>query len=311
VRIAASDMEGVKSALKFVRGSQPFNYMTTSLAFGALNVTGLRSEFIVKHLHRVGTVHRRLPNGRSLSLWSRGDDWVSNQIYWRGWDGYEPETAQLFFKLASQAAVTIDVGAYVGYYTLIAAHANPAGRVYAFEPLPSIHERLLRNIQLNGPGNVECVASAVGEDEGAADFFHVEAPLPTSSSLSHEFMRSTRGLVSTKVPVTTLDRFVADRRIPRIDLLKIDTESTECEVLRGARATLERDRPVIICEVLQGRANTGGLEEALGPLGYHYYLLTPDGPSERRRIEGHPDWLNYLFSTAGPSATASSSNGNV
>jgi FkbM family methyltransferase len=299
-------MDAVRSALKSLRTSQPFNYVTTSFTLGALNVTGLKPEFIVKHLHRVGTVRRRLPNGRTLSLWSRGDDWVSNQIYWRGWDGYEPETAPLFFKLATRAAVTVDVGAYVGYYTLIAAHANPTGRVFAFEPLPTIHKRLIRNIELNQIKNVECVPVAAGETDREASFFHIDAELPTSSSLSFEFMRPTGDLVSSSVQVTTLDRFAADRGITRIDLLKIDTESTECSVLRGMAKTLERDRPDVFCEVLQGRADQAGLAELLGPLGYRYYLLTPEGPIERDHIEGHPEWLNYLFSTRDQSTVAGS-----
>jgi len=291
-------MHAVKSALKSLRTSQPFNYVTTSVTFGALNAAGIRPEFIVKHLHRVGTVRRRLPNGRTLSLWSRGDDWVSNQIYWRGWDGYEQETAPVFFKLATRAAVTIDIGAYVGYYTLIAAHANPTGRVFAFEPLTTIRKRLIRNVELNQVKNVECVAVAAGDIDGEASFFHLDAELPTSSSLSFEFMRPAINLVSSSVRVVTLDRFVADRGIAKIDLLKIDTESTECSVLRGMARTLERDRPDVLCEVLHGRADEAGLEELLGPLGYRYYLLTPEGPTERKHIEGHPAWLNYLFSTA-------------
>jgi FkbM family methyltransferase len=288
----------VKSALKSLRASQPLNYVTTSLVLGALTAAGSRPEFIVKHLHRVGSVRRRLPNGRTLSLWSRGDDWVSNQIYWRGWDGYETETARLFFKLAARAAVTIDVGAYVGYYTVIAAHANPAGRVYAFEPLPAIHERLLRNIELNRLKNVECLPCAVSDTDGEAPFFHVDTQLPTSSSLSLEFMQRAGGFVTSSVPVKTLDKFVADRDIPRIDLLKIDTESTEFRILCGMHSTLERDRPDIFCEVLKGRASGRDLEDLLSPLGYHSYLLTPDGPEQRDHIEGHPDWLNFLFSTA-------------
>jgi FkbM family methyltransferase len=293
-------MDVVKSALKILRSSQPFNYVTTSVGLGALSAIGSRPVFIVKHLHRVGTVRRRLPNGRTLSLWSRGDDWVSNQIYWKGWDGYEPETAPLLFRLATQAAVTFDVGAYVGYYTLIAAHANPAGLVHAFEPLPSINQRLWRNIKLNKVGNVECIACAVGDADGETQFYHVDADLPTSSSLSLEFMQASGDFVSSRVPVITLDRYVADRGIARVDLLKIDTESTESQVLRGMRATLERDHPDIVCEVLPG-TNDMVLEEMLGRLGYHYYLLTPEGPSARDHIEGHPVWLNYLFSTASQS----------
>ena len=63
--------------------------------------------------------------------------------------------------------------------------------------------------------------------------------------------------------------------------------------------TLRRDKPFIITEVL-GRGSEKRLEEILGPLGYRYYLLTSDGHRLRDRIEGHPEWLNYLFTPLGP-----------
>ena len=78
-------------------------------------------------------------------------------------------------------------------------------------------------------------------------------------------------------------------------MVKIDTETTEPQVLRGMMETMWRDRPAIVCEVL-GRGSEQALEQILGPLGYHYYLLTPAGPAERDHVEGHPEWLNYLFS---------------
>jgi FkbM family methyltransferase len=282
--------------LKSVRVSQPFNRLATATLHALLAGTGRRSEWIIKHLHRAGAVRALLPNGRTLSLWSRGDDWVSNQIYWRGWDGYEPETTRLFYRLAERANVTIDIGAYVGYFTLLAAHANPAGRVIAFEPLTPVADRLRRNVRLNGLANVECVAGAVGDRDGEADFYHLPDGLPTSSSLSAEFMRQATGNHS-RVVVNRLDRFVEEHGIARVDLLKIDTESTEPQVLAGAAAVLKRDRPHIICEVLAARAGGPALEAILRPLGYRFFLLTPDGPELRPTIAGHPAWLNYLFTT--------------
>ncbi len=206
----------IKGALKKLRSSQPFNFVATSTLRSLSNATGLHSEFVIKHMHKVGKVSCKLPNGQYLRLWFRGDDWVSNQLYWRGLSGYEPETVPLFFRLASRADVTLDVGAYVGFYTLLAAHANPNGAVYAFEPLPKIHERLQKNIGLNRMSNVECLRAAVGQAEGKAEFFHVDAGLPTSSSLSFEFMRTTGELRSTTVPVITLDRFIKDKGLRRV-----------------------------------------------------------------------------------------------
>jgi len=160
-----------------------------------------------------------------------------------------------------------------------------------------IHERLTQNVELNGLKNVVTLASAVGDVVGSAEFFHVATPLPSCSSLSFEFMRPTAGLTSSTVPVTTLDRFFRGRGIGQVDLVKIDTESTEPQVLRGMAETLERDHPTILCEVLKGQGSERALEEMLSPLGYRYYLLTRAGPVEQSHVEGHPCWLNYLFTT--------------
>lgn len=294
----------MKRLLKKIRASQPFNRISTSGVQTLLNATGLHSELVIKHLHRVGTVKRKLPNGHTLLLWSRGDDWVSNQVFWRGWDGYEPETATLFFRLAGRARVTFDVGAYVGFFALLAAHANPEGWVYAFEPLPSVYKRLLRNVELNRLTNVQCLAIAVGETDGTAEFWHIDAETPCSSSLSFEFMRTTANVVSSIVPVITLDRFVQDNNLSRVDLLKLDTESTEYQVLRGMAETLRRDRPIIVSEVLMGRGGEEPLEEVLRRFGYRFYHLTPQGPVLRDKVEGHPEWLNYLFTTLGADEVA-------
>jgi FkbM family methyltransferase len=290
----------LKHFLKRLRASQPLNYLITSTVHGLLGITGLHSEFIIKHLHRAGIVKCRLPNGRILYLWSRGDDWISNQIYWKGWNGYEPETVSLFFQLARCAQVTLDVGAFVGFYALLAAHANPAGRVYAFEPMPFIYQRLQQNVRLNRLSNIHCIASAVGDKDGTAEFFHVAAEIPCSSSLSFEFMSYAKDVRSSIVPVVTLDRFARDNGLDRIDLVKIDTESTEPQVLHGMMEILQRDHPTIFCEVLEGCGNESLLEKILDPLNYRYYLLTPDGPVLRDRIEGHPLYLNYLFTTLSP-----------
>lgn len=293
-----------KKGLKKLRTSQPFNRVTTSTVRAFLTATRLNSEIAIKHLHRVGPVSSKLPNGRTLRLWSKADDWVSNQLYWRGWKGYEPETAPLFFRLATRARVTIDVGAYVGFFAIVAAQANPDGLVYAFEPLAEPYQRLRRNVALNQLANVTCIPSAVGDAEGMAEFYHVPIDMPCSSSLSFEFMRSAGELRSCQVPVTTLDAFAQENCLNYVDLVKIDTESTEPDVLRGMAETIRRHRPHIICEVLKGRGSENAVDELVRSFGYSCYHLRPEGPILRDRVEGHPSWLNYLFTTLGNDAVS-------
>lgn len=290
----------VKRLLKRVRSAQPFNGIATATVRAGLGALGRRSELAIKHLPRVGVTRAILPNGRTLILESNGDDWVTNQVYWNGWEGYEPESTSLFFRLATRAQTTLDVGAHVGFYALLAAHANASGHVFAFEPMPKSFNRLTRNVALNETGNVECVASAVGATDGTADFFFSNDEIPCSSSLSAEFMswagESVRKL---DVSVVSLDGFLRARGVGRVDLVKVDTESTEPDVLRGMAETLARDAPTILCEVLPGQGSGPLLEEIVFPLGYRAYLLTPDGPQARDRIEGHAEWLNYLFAPEG------------
>lgn len=288
----------LKSLAKRLRAWPPLNLVATGVTRAITRAIGWQPEFIPKHLHKVGRVSCVLPNGRTMQIASRGDDWVSNRLFWYGWKGYEPETTPIYCALAAQSPVTIDVGSYVGYYTILAAVSNPASTVYAFEPLPAIYQRLVSNIRLNGLTNVVTQQAAVGEAAATAEFYYsTVTELPTSSSLSHEFMADAPQLHAAKVPVIRLDDFVSEHRIARVGLMKIDTETTEPQVLRGARVMLERDRPHIVCEILRGHETSGEIERLLKPLGYRFYLPTPDGLMLRESIDPHPEYLNYLLTT--------------
>jgi FkbM family methyltransferase len=287
----------LKQTLRRLRLTQPFNLVATNLTRTALRVLGVEWDLAVRHLHRVGTVGAALPNGRTLRLWSQADDWVSNQVFWKGWDGYEPETARVFFALAARARATLDVGAYVGYYAILSALASPDSTVHALEPHPEVYERLLRNVALNGLGNVRCRRAAAGAADGQAELFHVPTSMPTSSSLSLDFMRPAGELRGSTVEVIALDCYLREQGVERLDLVKVDTETTEPQVLTGMVESLRRHRPAIVCEVLPASGTGAALSALLGPLGYRYYLLTPDGPLPCSAIEGHPRWLNYLFTT--------------
>ncbi|MGI8901480.1 MAG: FkbM family methyltransferase [Nocardioides sp.] len=275
----------------------PLNAPVTAALRAALPQSARNWPPVARYVPRTGAIEDLLPSGQPLRMWSLGDDDIATAVFWRGWAGHEPETAEPFWKLATTARVTLDVGAHVGYFTLLAALANPAGSVYAFEPLARVRKRLARNIALNNLDNVSCVPLALGREEGKAEFFHVQDGIPSSSSLSSEFMRSITDsrVVSSEIEVTTVDRFVEDNGLAgRVDLVKIDTENTEDDVFKGMVRTLETDRPAIMCEVL--RAGTGrAIEATLAPVGYRFFLLTDRGPVECDQIRPDPAWRNFSF----------------
>ena len=247
------------------------------------------------YLPKRGRVRVALPNGGTVRLWSMGDDWVANRLFWYGFEGYEPETTRVFLDLAARAEVVLDVGAHVGYYSLLAAAANPSAVVFAFEPLPQVQLRLRRNLALNGD-RVRHVALAVGERRGRAPFFHVPDGVPSSSSLSGEFMSQIPNVVTTEVEMVDLDSFLAEHTEGRVDLVKIDTEATEPQVLAGMPEVLRTARPTIVCEVLPDQGVEEPLERVLAAHGYTWSLLTEHGPEARAAIVGQLDDRNWLFS---------------
>jgi FkbM family methyltransferase len=228
---------------------------------------------------------------------SEGDEWVPNQVFWRGWQGYEPETSGLFFSLAEKAEVTIDVGAHVGFYALLAAHANTSGSVVALEPVAPTFARLCRNVALNCLVNVDCLPAAASDTAGQGLMYVPrDSVVPCSAGLSEEFYRPWAEMLTTvPVPTVTLDQVVAERGIGRVGLVKLDTEGSEPAVLRGMSRLLREHRPLVVCEVLEAAGSAHHLERILGPLGYVFDLLTPDGPVRQERIKPHPVHLNFLF----------------
>jgi FkbM family methyltransferase len=289
----------IKRSLKEVRAWRPLNGPATITTRSVSRLIGREFKWAIKHLPRTGPVRSTLPNGNVLRLWSRGDDWISNQVFWRGWSGYEPETTPLFFHFAREADVVLDVGAYVGFFAVLAALAHPCSRVLAFEPMPDNAERLRRHLELNGLNNVELVPAAVSAVHGSAELFHGASAHPCSTSLVPDFMSSQPDVRSSVVPTVALDSFLLERGVRSVSLVKLDIETGEPDALRGMRRTLERDRPPIFCEVLSTDVGAR-LRTMLALLGYRFYHLTAEGPLERREILGRPEWLNYLFTVMPP-----------
>lgn len=286
----------LRASVKSVLTWRPLNLVLTSAVHGALPRGSRLREPAARYLPRAGLVEATLPDGSSLRLRSRGDDDIATKIFWLGWAGHEPETARLFYGLAASARTTLDIGAHVGYFSLLAAHANPGGHVYAFEPLPRVFARLTDNVRLNGVQNVSCEPLAVGSPAGQTEFFHVKSGIPSSSSLSKRFMQSIvppDELTSTMVDVVQVDDFVNAKGLS-VELIKMDTETTEDDVFRGMIQTLARDRPRIFCEILDDTVGQA-IEQILRPLGYEFVLLSPTGEVRREHIVPDVTSRNFLF----------------
>jgi FkbM family methyltransferase len=168
----------------------------------------------------------------------RGKRWLVESFinlgFWLG--TYEHKKQSLFVRTVTEGAVVYDVGAHVGFYTLLASvMVGPTGTVVAFEPLPRNLYYLHRHLSLNRCENVKVVEAAVAEENG--------------TTLFSEGAHSTTGHISLKgniaVQKVALDELVLSGSIPAPEFIKIDVEGAELAVLTGARETLAIFAPVI------------------------------------------------------------------
>lgn len=238
--------------------------------------------------------HRR-PGGATLELLLDG---TLRELYWTG--EYEADTLPLFAAYASRSATVLDVGAADGVYALVAAAENPRARVLAFEPGLHQLDRLRHHVEANRAvvgDRIEIIGVALSNQDGTARFY--DSASEGDSSLNADFRP---GSTAREVTVARGDTVVAERLAGttpdpvRIDLVKIDTESTEPDVLDGLAGTIERDRPVIFCEVLAGRTEDR-LQQRVDAWDYRTWWLGPDGPVRRDVIVGDPAnrHVNWLF----------------
>jgi FkbM family methyltransferase len=160
------------------------------------------------------------------------------------YEGYETE---LFKRLVKPGMVVVDIGANIGYYSLIAAKSvGRYGSVYAFEPEPNNYDLLLKSIEINGYDNVIPVHKAVSNKQGRVKLF-VDKVSPVHPSLSEVNIDYKAGFV--EVEAITLDSFFDDFvKDSRVDLIKMDTQGAEGLVIEGADKILTSNNLKILME---------------------------------------------------------------
>src|SRR5687767_2594144 len=114
------------------------------------SLRGVLPEFIHHRLPVVRPFRLNTPSGKSFMYEPTSDDVVSRRAFWLGTFGFESETTKVFWDLAVRSSVFLDIGSNTGYFSLLATAANPDLRVFAFEPVPRIYERLERHMKING-----------------------------------------------------------------------------------------------------------------------------------------------------------------
>ncbi len=215
---------------------------------------------------------------------------------------YEPKEYELLSRLLEPGMTFFDVGAHVGYYTLLASkRVGAGGRVVAFEPDTRNFQLLTENVRSNGLTNVEPVNMAVGSHDGDLQLYR------DPDYAGDHRIHAIAGRASITVRCTTLDAFCSGGSGP--DVMKMDVQGAEGEVLAGMMRLLREAPPrAIVAEYWPAELASVGtdpqqLVDGVLASGYTVYNVPDESAAVRvddvaalvRSLPGAQDYTNLLF----------------
>lgn len=154
---------------------------------------------------------------------------------------FEPFETEVLKERIHPGDVVVDIGANIGYYTLIFARiAGEHGHVYAFEPDPLNFGLLKKNVEINGYRNVTLVQKAVADTDGMLHLYLCE-----ENRGDHRIYDSRDNRGSIEIEAVRLDTYFRDRNI-NIGFIKMDIQGAEYSALRGMQEVLRRNRDLKI-----------------------------------------------------------------
>lgn len=163
---------------------------------------------------------------------------------------WEPHVTAVVRALLRSGDVFVDVGAHVGYYTLLGASVvGERGHVYAFEPSHARVAEIRGHLQRNGLENVTLLELAAGSAEGTVTLY--EAPR-TNTSASTVVVRAVdpaaakTGYSTSRVAIARADRCILPAHLDRVRVVKVDVEGYEVEVLDGLEGAFAARQPLCV-----------------------------------------------------------------
>jgi FkbM family methyltransferase len=205
--------------------------------------------------------------GTRIILGSLSGDGGGASVYF---NRVEPGQTAAFVKELKPGHTIFDIGANVGYYTMLASRLiGPAGFIAAFEPLMRNMSYLQQHLEINSIDNARALPFAVSDRSGIASF-------DTGSDSAMGMLNKNGDIL---VPTISLDE-AADRLGAKPDVLKIDVEGAEMGVLDGGANIIEKARPIIFLSTHSPKLRENCLER-LDIIGYDVAPLSGgDDPHE-------------------------------
>lgn len=190
---------------------------------------------------------------------------------------YEPCETKCCLSQLQQGDVVLDIGANIGYYTLLfARRVGPGGHVFAFEPEPNNFALLTKNVQMNGYTNVTLVNKAVSNTNGRLGLF-----ISKGNNADHRVYDSQDGRDSVEVESVRLDDYLADFT-RAVNFIKMDIQGAVYAAAQGMTSLLRKNPDIVLVTefwplgILRSGSEPRAFLELLRDLGFAMYRIDED-----------------------------------
>lgn len=241
------------------------------------NINKLVSGLVPKiKLPPAGIMKIKLSDGETIKLKTNQTDFVAFWVYWKGL--YTYEYTAIFEKIIGKVNGFVDIGSNGGLYSLIAAKKSENIKILAFDPSNAANYFVNENIRINGfSDKIRFFKIAMSDKTETLDFFEVKNRkypyLKYNLGGSSSLINHPKLFNQISVQAYSFDSFLAENPEHNfeIDFIKIDAEGAEPNIIRGMKKTIEKYKPIIVCEILMD--NVGGeIEKLFTDLGYRFFL---------------------------------------
>lgn len=198
---------------------------------------------------------------------------IQQQLFWYG--HYEKELGELLKKVVRPGDVFLDLGANIGYFSLLVAINSPSANIISFEPVKDLFQNMNDNISLNNIKNISTINAAAGEINEEKDLF---ISTPDNSGMSSFHQPENYSGKKESVKVVSIDEWFKTSALSKIDIIKLDIEGSELAALKGMKEVLQKQKPILIVEVnpetlLMFNLKPSDLYDYLNQLNFEGFLV--------------------------------------
>ena len=265
----------MKSILKKAYQGLPFKRQI----FSGIKSVWTPPESVYKHLHFTDKFKVDVEKGRSFEIYADGAQ-IANEVFWEGlYKGWEGKSIDMWKEACKHSELMFDVGANAGFYSLIAKAVNPSIDIHAFEPSRDWYNRFNRNCAINN--------------------YQVNAHNIALSNVDGEIaIKSVWRERGSSFNARTMDSFIKDNGIQKMDLLKIDVDHYIVETIEGFKETFPKLLPNMMLEIHEDEYAVQ-IEEILQTKKYGYLYFNIDDNNftcrQVKELNKRSDDMNYFI----------------